>query len=312
MENYQNHHNRIDVKTINDLILSSPKELVSMSENRYFEQLESVAESISNRASQSSILLVSGPSASTKTTTSHKLSEQLLANGLHSVVVSLDNFFVNVDKLPRLENGDTDFESVDTIDMDTLNRCFEELIVKRKSVIPIFDFANGRRSSETNEVILNDETIVIVEGIHALNPRLLQGKNRDSCLKLYISPSSDYYFNDEMILSSRNIRFTRRLVRDYFYRGTRLDTTVDMWVNVVKSELINIMPYKKEADYTIDSTILYEPAIYEYYLSKIMGSNELDGFYKGRIDDVFKALNRFYPLAPDIIPQNTVLHEFLA
>ncbi|MFZ2539699.1 MAG: hypothetical protein WAX04_12500 [Oscillospiraceae bacterium] len=305
------YNNKIDVKTINQLITTSPTELVSLSELRYFEQLEQVADKIAKNSNQCSILLVSGPSASTKTTTAHKLSTSLGRIGIHSVVISLDNFFVNREDLPSLENGDVDYESISTLDLSTLRACFDDLLQKKQSEFPIFDFSIGRRSKETQHITVSDDTIVIVEGIHALNPIIVQGHDKADFLKLYVSPSSDYYFGDELILSSRNIRFVRRLVRDYFHRSNSIESTMDMWVNVVKSELINIMPYKVEADFTIDTTIMYEPSIYEYYLSKIIKTSELSGFYQNKMDEVLRALCRFHVLPLDIIPESSVLREFL-
>ncbi len=307
----RDYNNKIDVKTINQLIEASPTELVSISEMRYFEQLEQVADKISKCSNQCSILLVSGPSASTKTTTAQKLSISLGRIGIHSVVISLDNFFVNRDELPLLENGDKDYESINTLDLDTLKVCFNELLQNKQSEFPIFDFSIGKRSEETQHINVSDDTIVIVEGIHALNPIIVQGQDKADFLKLYVSPSSDYYFGDELILSSRNLRFVRRLVRDYFHRSNSIESTMDMWVNVVKSELVNIMPYKEEADFTIDTTIMYEPSIYEYYLTKIIKTSELSGFYRNKMDGVLRALSRFHVLPLDIIPESSVLREFL-
>lgn len=306
-----NFNNKIDVKTINNLIKSSPSQLVDLSESSYYQQLNGLVDKISNRKDKCPIVLISGPSASTKTTTAYKLSKMLVDSGIHSVVISLDNFFVNRVNLPILENGDIDYESVNTLDMIKLRTCLNELLKNKQSEFPIFDFSCGRRSKETRHIKMSDDTIVIIEGIHALNPLIVEGQDKKSFLKLYVSPSSDYYFNDELILSSRNLRFIRRLVRDYFYRNNSLESTMDMWVNVVKSELINIMPFKKEADFTIDSTIMYEPSVYEYYLSDIINTSELTGFYKKKTDDILKSLARFHVLPRKIIPSDTVLWEFL-
>lgn len=307
----ENQHNKIEIKTINHLILTSPQAFIELSEERYNQQINQIADKIAQKSNQCSILLVSGPSASTKTTTAQKLSSCLGSHGIHSVVISLDNFFVNRDDLPILENGDVDYESIHTLDMETLRACFDDLLHKKQSEFPIFDFPKGKRSEKTQHIKVSQDTIVIIEGIHALNPIIVEGQDHESFMKLYISPSSDYYFGEEMVLSSRNIRLVRRLVRDYFHRKNSIESTIDMWVNVVKSELINIMPYKKEADFTIDSTIMYEAGIYEHYLAKIIKTSELTGFHQSKMEEVLRALSRFNTLPLELVPRDTVLREFL-
>ena len=304
-------HSKIDITMVNEMIGNSPDEFIIASELRYFEQIEQVASKIQAQKQQCSILLVSGPSASSKTTTSKKIMEKLAQKGTHSVVVSLDDFFVNVEDAPHLENGDIDYESIRTIDIDTLRQCFTELLETKKANFPIFDFSKKSRSKLTRNIEINENTIVIVEGIHALNPLIVEGMDKDNFLKLYISPSSDYYIEDEIILSSRTIRFVRRLIRDYFYRANGIVSTMDMWVNVVKFEIVNIMPYKSWADFTIDSTIMYEACVYEYYLNRIVSTGELSGEYLKKMERLRAALSKFCTISYEMIPKDTVLHEFI-
>lgn len=303
-------HRRIDIEHINSLVKSDYTALVAEAEEHYSAQLEEAARVVlQNR--HASILLASGPSASTKTTTSNKLAARLGKDGIHCVVISLDDFFVDRAALPLLPNGEVDFESVNTLDMETLHRCFKELIQDRVSDLPMFDFKTGKRALESRRIVMNENTLAIIEGIHALNPILTEGREKGSYLKLYVSPHSDYYIGDEMVLSSRNTRFVRRVVRDFFHRGNTVEGTIRMWPNVVKSEVENIIPFRPEADIKVDSTIIYEPCIYVHYLSEFMKNETLAPRDAQRMEDMMAALSRFETLPISAVPSDTVLREFL-
>ncbi len=304
-------NDRVSATWLNGMVLAAPHRIVTVSERIYRNQIRATADEIARRSTPCSILLVSGPSGSSKTTTAGKLSAELAKHGIRSVVVSLDNFFVNRDQLPKLPNGDTDFESVKTLDMAALDRCFDELVGTGASDFPIFDFTVGRRSSEVQRLEVDEETIVILEGIHALCPEVVEGHDPSHFLKLYISPNSDYYQDDLLLLNAQDVRLIRRMVRDYFYRGNTVDSTLAMWVNVVASERQNILPYRDSADFQIDSAILYEPNVYGSYLEQILAKSEISEKYQAEISRLRKALEYFVPLGSPYIPEDTVLHEFL-
>jgi len=300
---------RRNVNWLNDMTRESPKELVSLSERLYRDQIDRTAMGIAQ--DRTSILLVSGPSASTKTTTAKKLSERLAELGFHAEVISLDDFFIDRRLLPKLPNGDTDFESIATVDLPALNRCLGELLAKGESDFPIFDFPKGRRSELSRRIRLTEKTLLIMEGIHALNPAVMGTQNPGSFKKIYISPNSDYYWGETRILKARQIRLIRRLVRDFFHRGNTVENTLWMWENVVASERVNILPFKEEADYLIDSTILYEPSIYAYWLDRILDQSAAGERFLPKVQELTEALSCFAPLPLDLVPEDTVLHEFL-
>lgn len=309
---------RRSVPWLNEQIQQSPQELVLLSEELYQNQVDRTADSIAREHQIAlpseggcSILLVSGPSASTKTTTAGKLSEQLEKRGIRSVVLSLDNFFIDRRKLPKLPNGDTDFESVATLDLPTLHRCFRELLQHRVSDVPIYDFVSGSRSAAVQHIELLDNTVVIVEGIHALNPAVISGHQRESFRKIFISPNSDYYVGETRILKARDVRLVRRIVRDFFHRGNTVENTMWMWENVVASERVNILPFKAEADYIIDSTILYEPNIYVHWMDYILDQSIIGETYLPKVAELTEALSCFRELPSRFVPADTVLHEFL-
>lgn len=305
--------NKYNVQIINDKINSDKLGFIKECEEKYYNQIINASKIIMDNMTKSKIVLLSGPSGSTKTTTSTKITEELSKHNISSVVVSLDNFFIDRDFLPLLPNGDRDFESVKTLDMPLLQKCLHELLVDKVSVLPVFDFPAGKRSDKTQEISLKGDTVVIIEGIHAINPKLTMKENDSDFLKIYVSPNTDYCDNDgNILISSRDTRLIRRLVRDYFYRGNRFESTFEMWVNVVASEIENIIPYSKNADILIDTSIFYEPCIFARYVKELDSKCEIQSEqFQKQLDDLLLSLSKFIEISRDLIPNDTVLHEFI-
>ena len=152
---------------------------------------------------------------------------------------------------------------------------------------------------------------MIVEGIHALNPQITENCARDGFQRLYISPNSDYEEDGKLVLTAREIRLIRRLVRDHYYRGSSVENTMRMWAGVVRSEIVNIIPYRSEADIIVDSMILYEPAVWTHYLGSVLKAEDVSLRFAAKIEKLRRSLSQFVPLAAEYIPKKTVLHEFL-
>lgn len=293
------------------MIESAPEKLVEQAEIGYRRQLIEIADEVFEKRESCQVLLIAGPSGSTKTTTAQKLSKWLLKKGIHSVVISMDDFFLDRCDLPRLPDGSMDFESVDTLDKKKLRECLTELLTKRQSEFPIFDFEAGKRSDKTRTITVDSNSIVVIEGIHALNPTLVSDFNSENFLKIYVSPDCDYVLDGKLILSSRNTRLLRRIVRDYYHRGNTATRTMDMWVNVVKSEIQNIMPYKDAADFKIDSSVIYEPSVFDQCLEEIVTDADVKSKHGEKLDELNKALDCFSRIDRALVPKNSVLREFM-
>lgn len=304
--------NAIDVKSLNNRVHSSPKELIEFAERNYDQQLNQVVAHVQSRQSPPHFLLLAGPSASSKTTTANKIMQKLISVGINARVISLDDFYIDRNKLPLLENGDIDYETINTLDLVKLRECLNELITHKKSDFPVFDFSTGTRSSKINPVTVEGHTILIIEGLHALNPVIVNGLNSNEFIKLYICPTSDYHLDNEVVLSAREVRLMRRIIRDYFYRYSSIENTMEMWINVVISEVDSILPFESLADFSIDSTIIYEPCIYTSYLFEIIKDAEpVRDIFRPQVEELRKSASKFATLAKNFIPENTVLHEFL-
>lgn len=303
----------IDVESLNRRANDNSEELVKLSESNYHQQIKQVGNIVVGMENRPHFLLLAGPSASSKTTTAYKLRQELTISGLTARVISLDDFYVDRDKLPKLANGATDYESINTLDLDYFNCCMSELLRTHRSEFPVFDFSTGMRSEKVNPVTIDEHTIIILEGLHALNPILTKDTASKEFLKLYISPTSDYYANNHLVLSAREIRLMRRIIRDYFHRASAISRTLEMWVNVVVAEVDSIIPFEKQADFVIDSTIIYEPCVYARILNEIIHESEQDipDMFSRQVQSLKTAIETFNRLERKYVPCDSILHEFL-
>lgn len=304
--------NIIDVHSLNTRVNNSPTNLIEFAERNYDQQLNQVVEAVMQKEKPPHFLLLAGPSASSKTTTANKLMQKLISTGINARVLSLDEFYKNREDLPFLENGDIDYETINTLDLAKLRVCLNELIEHKKSDFPVFDFSTGRRSDKVNPVTIDGHTVLIIEGLHALNPRIVNGLKSNEFIKLYICPTSDYCLNGEVVVSAREVRLMRRIIRDHFYRFSPIEKTMEMWINVVIAEVDSIIPFEKLADFSIDSTIIYEPCIYASYLFDIIkDAQPVRDIFRPQVEKLHKAATNFALLPREHIPENTVLREFL-
>ena len=302
---------RLSLEQYNKMAQTAPDALVAESENDYYSQIEQIAEHIKINKERYKVVLLAGPSGSGKTTTASKLRKRLDQIGIQSVYVSLDNFFLDRDKLPLLPDGMPDFESIQTLDMDCLNAFFSDLLQTNKASIPIFDFNTGKRSDKTVDLEIDDNFVVIIEGIHALNPVITADHYSENFCKLYISPKSEYESNGKIVLNSRNLRLIRRMVRDYHFRGSSPINTMKLWKHVVEGEDIYIRPFRTTADFWINSVHKYEPMIFHHYLLPILEEVEPECEYQAKFTELKDTLELFYDLDKEIVPLDSLLREFI-
>ncbi len=302
---------RISLERNNRLAEEEPQRFVEESERAYQSQLETIASHIRENREQCRIVLLAGPSASGKTTTASKLRKQLEKLGIQSVYVSLDNFFLNRDEVPLLPDGMKDLESIRALDLDCLNRFFSDLLQTNRASIPIFDFNTGCRSEKTVALEIDRNSVVIIEGIHALNPVITEGHYNGSFCKLYISPKSEYESEGKIVLNSRNTRLIRRMVRDFQFRGASPEHTMQMWKHVVEGEDLYIRPFRTTADFWIDSFHAYEPMIFHHFLLPILDGTGADSPYHAKFVQLREILDLFYDMEKSAVPADSLLREFI-
>lgn len=303
--------NRLSLTENNRMAEEQAGRFVEESEQAYHAQLADIAAHIRDNRERCKIVLLAGPSASGKTTTASKMRKQLEKFDIQSIYVSLDDFYLNRDKVPLLPDGMKDFESIRALDLDCLNRFFSELLKTNKASIPVFNFNTGRRSENTVDIEIDDRFVVIIEGIHALNPMITDGHYDGNFCKIYISPKTEYEANGRIVLNSRNTRLIRRMVRDYQFRSSSPENTMKMWKHVVEGEDLYIRPFRTSADFWIDSFHPYEPMIFHQYLLPLLKQVGPESPYHAKAGELKRILDKFYDMDKSMVPEHSLLREFI-
>ncbi len=290
---------------------ADPKGLVERSEKYYREQAAHVADLFCGRFPENRIILLAGPSSSGKTTTSLNLQRELKERGIHTLSISLDDFFKPNEAAPLLPDGSRDLETAELLDTELLEACFEKLIAYGSCDFPIFDFVHGRRSEEVRPFTLDGHTAVVIEGLHALNPVIKDLPFCRNALKLYISIKTEIFEGERRILSTRELRLIRRIIRDANFRGCLPERTLSMWKNVVRGEDRYIRPFRLEADFWLDSIHLYEPFVYRKPFLDLTREDSLSGESRVQVEKLAESLRKFPEMPLSLVPKDSLLREFL-
>ncbi len=288
-----------------------PRGFISICEKRYQDIIDSIAKRIIDEEGRE-IVMLAGPSSAGKTTTARKLSESLIKQGVKTYVLSLDDFYLNREDIPYLPDGTQDFETVDALDLACFTATVNALLRGESVKAPIFDFTTGKRSeTQFNEITLGEEDVVIIEGLHALNPAITE-KIVGKLLKIYINVSSRIV--DEAgnpILTKRNMRFIRRMVRDYKFRDSTVQHTYKLWQSVTAGEDKYLFPFRDNADIKANTIHLYEPCVLKHQALQMLKESNLTENYKSDAQKLIKALERFQDVDESLVPKDSLLREFL-
>lgn len=300
-----------NLEYINDLAKNDPAELIRRSEARFDNILNDIAERVHKEPGRE-IVMLAGPSASGKTTTARKLSEKFAALGMQTHVVSLDDFYLNREDIPGFAEGNPDYETVTALDLPLLAATLNHLLTGEETEVPEFDFTVGRRSPEARKIKLGAGDVIIVEGLHALNPEVTKDLPGENLLKIYISVSSRIYNTaGKIVLNKRNLRFIRRLVRDYQFRASSVENTYKLWENVRRGEDAYLFPYRRFADLSVNSIHLSAPCLFRDMVIPMLESAELSGEPRQDADRLVRSLKQFVPVSPALLPEDSLLREFL-
>ncbi len=289
----------------------NPEEFILNAEKEYLNEIYSVAKRIADD-DRIKIVSLAGPSGSGKTTTAHILCKMLEELGEKTAVVSLDNFFLSYEDLPILENGNRDTESVASLDTVMLKKCFNEIILSGKTVLPEYDFPNSKSLPFSKPIDISSRGIIIAEGLHALNPVITDLVPRENIFKIYISVNCSIEDNfGEQLLSSRQIRLVRRSLRDRIFRGTDILTTLSMWNGVVEGERKYLYCFKNTADVKIKTLHIYEPCVYrndflELRKDIVEGCVCYEYFMR-----TAAAIEKFESINKDLVPSSSLIREFI-
>ncbi|MDO4459746.1 MAG: nucleoside kinase [Clostridia bacterium] len=300
-----------NLEQINDAAIENPLRMITEVENAYRDHLEDIARNILARHESLRICMLAGPSSSGKTTTAHLLQKYLRDRGVNSYIVSMDDFYLGREQTPLTSEGKPDYESVDALDAEKIRITLTEAITSGKISIPHFDFELSRTVGDNREIDLKENDIIIMEGLHALNPVFTKDLPADRVIKLYVSVKQEIKDINGEVISPMDIRLVRRIVRDMRTRGTDAEGTILMWEDVMSGEDKYIRPYKLSADYTVNSIHIYEPCVLRMQAIPVLRKIEENSPTYRKARELESKLMRFEPIATQLVPKESMLREFI-
>lgn len=257
------------------------------------------------------MILIAGPSSSGKTTFAQKLGVQLKLTGYNPITISMDNYFVERKDTPLGEDGKYNFECVEALDIELFNSQMRDLIAGKTVELPEFDFVVGTKKYKGNYLTLKEKDILIVEGIHALNPILTEFTPKENKYHIYIAPIATLNLDGYTKVSSSDTRLLRRMVRDYNTRGHSVERTFELWTNVKKGEEKYIFPFVNSVDRIYNSSLIYEPSVMKTFAQPLLLQVERSSPYYGEARRLYEFLNNFLPMETTNIPVDSIIREFI-
>ncbi|MBN1039691.1 nucleoside kinase [Clostridium botulinum] len=300
-----------EVGTLNKKLSSNEAQsLILTSEALHEKKIANIADQIANKK-DSKIVLIAGPSSSGKTTFANRLSIQLKVNGLIPQSLSLDDYFVERVNTPRDENGDYDYESIYALDLELINKSLTALMNGEVVDIPTYNFFTGKREWNGNKIKLHENGVLILEGIHGLNPILTSGVDQNKIFKVYISALTQLNLDNHNRISTTDVRKVRRIVRDSLSRGHDAEATLKMWPSIKKGEKNNIFVYQDQADAMFNSTLVYELGLLKPHALKELNKVKEESPVYAEAARLKSILNFFKEVDSSYIPMNSILREFI-
>lgn len=296
------------LEEINELAIKYPETLVNNSEYTFRSRVKKVIDYITENKNKCKLVLITGPSSSGKTTFSKILRGELRKLNIWNDIISLDNFYKGFKNVPILEDGSRDFESVEGLDTDEVKKVLKDLIEHGAGNIPLYDFKSMAASGKRLHINVPKEGIIIVEGIHAINPEITDELSDENILKLYIDVEEGVKLKSgEDFIKPEDIRLMRRVGRDYKYRHVLPIRTIMMWRNVRRGEELYLKPLKKYADFTINTFHTYEPCVMGADVISYLNSipQNLD------MDVLKEKLYKFENISEDLVPKDSLIREFI-
>lgn len=300
-----------EVGSLNDKVKNKEfRDLVMVSEALHEKKIAQIADMINERK-ETKVVLIAGPSSSGKTTFANRLSVQLRVNGHVPIPISLDDYFVDREHTPKDENGEYDFESVYSLDLELFNSNLSGLLKGEEVEIPRFNFKKGEREWVGHKLTLPSNGILLIEGIHGLNPILTSSILDKQKFKIYISALTQLNLDNHNRIATTDIRRVRRIVRDYLSRGYGAEETLKMWPSIRRGEERNIFVFQEEADVMFNSTLVYELCVLKRYALEELDKISPDSSVYLEASRLKSFLGFFKEIDKDYVPMNSILREFI-
>ncbi len=284
---------------------------IKISEAFHEKKIAEIADHINSHRSRIKLAVIAGPSSSGKTTFAKRLAVQLQVNGLRPVTISVDNYFVDRDRTPVDSDGNPDWEDIEAVDLALFNDHLSRLASLEEVEIPCFNFEKGRREYRGNKLRIEPDQIVIVEGIHGLNPRLTQAVPQGEKFRIYISALTHLNIDSNNRISTTDNRLLRRMVRDNTFRGNSALTTLKMWPSVRRGEKTWIFPFQQEADIAFNSALDYELAVLKAFAEPVLNEIKPQDPQYAEARRLQAFLSTFLSVSEQLVPPTSILREFI-
>lgn len=306
---------QLDIFTSSDInkkiAMGKIDDVIKLSETIADNNLYEIARDIYGKKDKIKLVLIAGPSSSGKTTTSKKLSLYLNSFGLNPKPISIDDYFLPRERNPRLPNGEYDFESLKAIDVELFNKHLTSLLNGEEVSLPTFDFITGEPIYKNKTLKLNDNDIIIVEGLHGLNEELTSSIPRNKKYKIYLAPLTDLNIDNHNMVSTTDVRLLRRIVRDNRTRGYNALSTLKQWNDVRDGEEKYVFPYQDEADVVFNTALIYEIGVLKVYAEPLLYEIDESSIYYEEARRLLQFLKMFLTIPTDNIPNDSILREFI-
>lgn len=313
-KSYENKLSNIGVQyagDVNKIVIDGKiRDFIQINELYYDETINNIAKKVQNNSNIEAIF-ISGPSSSGKTTTSKKLALFLKAKGVDTLVLSTDNYFVERKDNPKKEDGSYEYEIVEALDIKLFNMQMKNLIAGKEVIIPEYNFITGEKEYKKKPISLKKGQVLIVEGLHAINEKLSSSIKKKNKLKIYISPFTPIGLDRHNHISTTDIRFLRRMVRDYQHRGYSASETLNNWMGMRASEENYVYPYQREADIIVNTSLAYEIGVLKTYAEPLLYSISKDSPNYEEAIRILNFLKGFINISCDSIPKTSILREFI-
>lgn len=286
-------------------------QIIQVSEALHEKKYAAIADAIYKKKDNVKFVFLAGPSSSGKTTSCKRIAVHLAVLGIKPLMISLDDYFHDREHTPKDEKGNYDFECLEALDLDFFSQQMQELLDGKEIELPKFNFVSGQREKSDKRIQLTDNSILIIEGIHALNPKLSKQINRKNKYLVFVSALTQLALDSQNLISTSDNRLIRRIVRDYNYRGSSAERTLLMWNNVRNGEERHIFPYQENADSIFNSSLLYEIGVLKSYCYPLLAQVPQTSPAYANARRLQNFLDNFTPISSQSIPPTSIMREFL-
>lgn len=289
---------------------STIEELIRIDELVKNEKLFDIAKEIVNKREHAKIVLIGGPSSTGKTTTTNKLVLCLKSFGKNPIMLSMDDFFVEREETPLGEDGKPDYERLEAVNLELFESTIQKLLASEETSVPTYNFILGKKEYK-NKIKMNKEDILLIEGIHALNPKVLEHIPKENKITIYLSALTELNIDNHARVSTTDNRLLRRIVRDNRTRGNSVENTLKSWAKVREGEEKNIFPYQDDAEYTFNTAHIYELGVLKTFVEPLLYSVPVTSEYYNEAIRLINFLRVFLPISSESIPEDSILREFI-